>query len=320
MDNLTHTLAGAALGEAGLKRLSRLAMPALMIGANLPDVDVIAIPLGENLTFRRGWTHGPIAILLLPVVLTLLLLGWDRLRSPRDARAEPRPPVRPRQLLLLSAVGVLSHPFLDWLNSYGIRLLMPLREKWFYGDSIFIIDPWIWITLGVGVHLSRRRARRGARGATRPSRAALGAVGAYILAMILGTQAAREIALRHIAPIERREPERLMAGPVPLHPLRRELIYDMGEHYRLGSLSWTPRPVVTLDPAPLPTLLDHPAALSARAHEPVRDFLSWSRFPYFVVETSGDHSTVLLRDARFSGRAASWSTVSVRVLRPSGSP
>ena len=44
MDNLAHTLAGAALGEAGLKKKTGLAMATLMIAANLP--------------VRIDWTQG----------------------------------------------------------------------------------------------------------------------------------------------------------------------------------------------------------------------------------------------------------------------
>ncbi len=39
MDNVTHSLIGAVLGQAGLKRKTGLAMPALIIAANLPDID-----------------------------------------------------------------------------------------------------------------------------------------------------------------------------------------------------------------------------------------------------------------------------------------
>ena len=62
MDNITHTLVGAALGEAGLKRQSGLAMAALLIGANLPDVDAIYEVLAKAWTFRRGLTHGVLAL------------------------------------------------------------------------------------------------------------------------------------------------------------------------------------------------------------------------------------------------------------------
>ena len=42
MDNLTHSLAGALLGQMGLKKLTGRAMPALIIGANIPDLDAFA--------------------------------------------------------------------------------------------------------------------------------------------------------------------------------------------------------------------------------------------------------------------------------------
>ena len=59
---------------------------------------------------------------------------------------------------------MLSHVALDLLNNYGVRLLMPFSNRWFYGDAVFIIDPWLWLTLGAGIWLTRRRgiADRGA--------------------------------------------------------------------------------------------------------------------------------------------------------------
>ena len=41
MDNLCHTLVGAALAEAGLKRRSPYGTATLLISANLPDVDAL---------------------------------------------------------------------------------------------------------------------------------------------------------------------------------------------------------------------------------------------------------------------------------------
>ena len=45
MDNLTHSLVGALLGRMGLKRLTSRAMPALILAANLPDIDSWVAPL-----------------------------------------------------------------------------------------------------------------------------------------------------------------------------------------------------------------------------------------------------------------------------------
>ena len=41
MDNLTHSLVGAAFGQMGLKKKTGLAVPALILGANLPDIDAV---------------------------------------------------------------------------------------------------------------------------------------------------------------------------------------------------------------------------------------------------------------------------------------
>src|SRR5512139_2424444 len=109
MEPLAHTLAGACLAESGLKRLSPLASSTLVIAANIPDVDGACYLHSADLAFafRRGWTHGILAMALLPLALTAAMLLLDRLL----ARREPgRPRARPLALLGLSAAGVLSHP------------------------------------------------------------------------------------------------------------------------------------------------------------------------------------------------------------------
>ncbi len=128
MDNLTHSLVGAILGQAGLKRKTGLAMPALIIGANLPDVDAACffwLEGTEHLGFRRGITHGPPALVLLPLILAGLLWGFDRWQGRRGKRPEARLPVRFGWLYAMAFIGCLTHPAMDWLNVYGIRLLEP---------------------------------------------------------------------------------------------------------------------------------------------------------------------------------------------------
>ena len=149
MDNLAHTLVGAALAETGLKKTTPLATLTLVIGANLADVDAVTMLVDSDLAlyFRRGWTHGVLAAIVLPAVLAALMLAWDKwVRRRRNSEAEP---ARIGVLVGLSYLSFLTHPFLDWLNTYGVRLLMPFDGQWFYGDSLFIVDPWVWL-LGAG--------------------------------------------------------------------------------------------------------------------------------------------------------------------------
>ena len=93
MDNFTHSLAGWALGQAGLKRMSGLAVPTLIIAANLPDIDAVLSVLGtQSLALRRGVTHGPIALLILPILLTVAMLAFERWQVRRRKRPRDRLP------------------------------------------------------------------------------------------------------------------------------------------------------------------------------------------------------------------------------------
>ncbi len=129
------------------------------MGVNAPDVDVFSGFGAEYqaLAFRRGWTHGVLALALWPFVLTGVLLLWDR--YVRLKRKPDAAPARAGPLLKLTALAVLTHPGLDWLNNYGIRWLMPFDGTWFYGDALFVIDPWFWLLVGGAAFLTFSQSR-----------------------------------------------------------------------------------------------------------------------------------------------------------------
>lgn len=306
MDNLCHTLVGAALGQAGLKRRTGLGMATLLIGANLPDIDVIAVPLGHSLEFRRGWTHGVPALVVLPFALTALVLLWDRWVRRRGGRL-PADPVRPRAVLFLASLAVLTHPVLDWMNNYGMRWLMPFDGRWFYGDALFIVDPWMWAALGAGVLAGRRGRERGAR-------LALGAVAVYAALMLLSGRVGRRHVAAELAAAGLDAPFGLLVGPVPVTPFRRQVVVDAGDEYRFGTLGWTPRPRLELSEHALAKNREDPAAIAAAATPEGRAFLVWSRFPFYVVEREAGEVRVRLDDARYSaGPRPSFASVVVRV-------
>lgn len=154
MDPLTHTLVGASLAATRLADRTRRAGAALVIGVNLPDLDVLAYAAGEDfaLGFRRGWTHGLPALAVLPALLAALLWIWDR----RQAGADRERPFSPGRICALCYLAAATHPLLDWMNTYGMRWWMPFRDTWSYGDSLFIMDPWLWLLLGAGWLVGRR--------------------------------------------------------------------------------------------------------------------------------------------------------------------
>ena len=163
VDPLAHTLVGASLAETGLKQKTAWGTLTLMIAANLPDIDGVCMLGGQDagLAGRRGITHGVLAWLVLPVVLAAIIHTIaKRVQRKREVAAKPKHLVSPvgaqpalsfGWLLVLSVIGVLSHPLLDWMNSYGVRLLMPFSSTWFYGDALFIIDPVLWLLAGAAV-------------------------------------------------------------------------------------------------------------------------------------------------------------------------
>jgi inner membrane protein len=286
MDNLCHTLVGAAAGEAGLKHRARYGNAVLMLAANLPDIDVLGFAGGTPaVAIRRGWTHGVLAQALLPVLFAGIVLGIERAFVAPERRSRAGP------LLLLSYIGVLSHVALDWLNNYGVRLLMPFSARWFYGDALFIVDPWLWLLLGGGVWLARRRARRAA------ATAAIAAGCIYIAAMVWSARAARQEVLEAWARRHNRPPQALMVGPSFANPFRRRVIVDDGDAYYTGSFDWFPARTA-LD-GRVSRLDDHPAVLRARKNPEIRAVLTWARFPYYQIEPVAEGVRVTLRDVRF---------------------
>ncbi len=287
-------------------------MATALVGANLPDVDSLVYFWGDGvdaLAFRRGWTHGILAMAVLPVVLAGIMLAFDRFvrRRLRPSRA----PAQWRPLLILSAVTVLSHPLLDFLNTYGVRVLAPFSWEWFYGDALFIIDLWVWIALAVGVFLSSRRRRRDLPNPDRPARIALVFTAAYAVSMMLSGVVGRIAANWSVAGSERR-----MVGPVPLNPLRRQLVLDFGEAYRYGSVEFRPWPSTEVSREVDPKGAEDPLAREAAATDRGRKFLTWSRFPIFRVQREADGGArVELGDARYPPFHGSWAST-VIVLPP----
>ena len=158
MDNLCHSLVGMALSRAGLNKRTALATSTLVIANNLPDIDVARV---------RDQHAGDVVPPRLDARRARATDAADRahrrdaaLRSllPKEGLARPIAPT-PGQILLLSYLGVLLHVFMDFTNSYGVRLLMPFSERWFYGDALYIVDPWLYLMLGLGWWLAKHQPR-----------------------------------------------------------------------------------------------------------------------------------------------------------------
>lgn len=151
MDNVTHSIAGLLVAEAAVRlrahvtnaepspRFRTVAATSSVIAANLPDADLLYSGFGgSHLSYmlrHRGYTH----TVLMAIVLAVVIYGVCRIAWQSGSREDAR------WLLGLLLVSTLSHLVLDWTNSYGVHPFWPVDNRWYYGDAVFIIEPWFWI-------------------------------------------------------------------------------------------------------------------------------------------------------------------------------
>ncbi|MET0988616.1 MAG: metal-dependent hydrolase [Steroidobacteraceae bacterium] len=168
MDNVTHTLVGALLGEAiarccmrslPLEARRRIFVPTLAIGSNLPDLDLLYTTVGQGkldyLLHHRGHTHTILGALLLSLGMWLLYEWLWR------ARKHVPLPLERRALWVAVLVGPLLHIAMDATNSYGVHPYWPFDNRWRYGDAVFIIEPMFWAASAPLVFLLRSIWSRG---------------------------------------------------------------------------------------------------------------------------------------------------------------
>ena len=182
MDGLTHSFVGLASAKAGLERLSPYTTAVSILAANAPDIDVVTAVGGRwtALHYHRGITHSIAGTLVLAILIPTLFYLIDRV----VARLRARPArVRFRGLLLASLIVAATHPLMDWTNNYGLRPLLPWNDRWFYGDLVFIIDPYIWLIVGGAGFLLTSN--------TRPKLIVWSIIGAVTTVLVLAASASR---------------------------------------------------------------------------------------------------------------------------------
>ena len=168
MDNLTHSLVGLLCAEAAVRARERVkdGRPPLdnwtrsglyafaIIGNNLPDLDLVYAKASDEtfgyLLQHRGYTHTlPAAFgfaLVMFAVFALLARWRKKALSASDSRL----------LGLIAVLSPLLHIAMDFTNNYGVHPFWPLDERWFYGDTLFILEPSLWLVLIAPLSFSYR--------------------------------------------------------------------------------------------------------------------------------------------------------------------
>lgn len=295
MDNFTHSLAGWALGQAGLKTKTRKGLAALILGANMPDIDVFFgwVPW-EPLAMHRGFTHGLVGgVLLLPPFLAGLLWLLDRWQVKRGTIFKSGLTMHFGWLLALCYLGALTHPLLDLQTTYSVQLLSPFSNAWYHADSLFIIDVWLWTLLAGSIAWSRWREKRG-RDWRRPVQGAVAAALIYIAFNIGLSQTATETVQRRIPAATA-----IFASPSPVWFWQRLMSWREGRSVGRAEFEPFGRRLTAIQPLQ-PDGMDNPLVRAAIARDPsMQPFLGWSILPAATIERGRCRAKVTIGDARY---------------------
>jgi inner membrane protein len=311
MDPFTHLLTGACLARAGFNRKAAYATAAMVVAADLPDIDVVWSLGGPVAAFQhhRGWTHTFLGVPLETAAVVGAAWLWHRWRSRADK--PPTAPVRWTWLYVCTLVALLSHLLLDWTNNYGLRPFFPFNPRWYAGSFVFIFEPVMFALLLmafiapalfglIGSEVGARRDRFRGRG--------------WAIVALLGIAALwgwrfmeQQKALQLVAEQDFGGAQvlQLSANPLPINPFKWHMVIETAEFYQLAEVDLLSGTVAT---TPADTLYKPPitpATLAAKRSWLGEVYLDWSQLP--LVEEAPRSSdpdaagltTVTFRDLRF---------------------
>jgi inner membrane protein len=132
MDPFTHGMVGMAIGvlSQGGVSLTNGILAACTLGAIAPDLDIIAQCWGDlaYLKQHRVISHSIPGILSISLIVAGVLKPFYPLNNYSD-------------LFYWSFLGAFSHSILDFLNSYGVRILWPFSKKMWTANLLTLVDP-----------------------------------------------------------------------------------------------------------------------------------------------------------------------------------
>ncbi len=305
MDNLTHTLLGAAISRTGLNQKMKHATVTLMIAANLPDIDVISRAWGSlaYLKYHRGITHSMIGVTALGFLLAAITFFLQRRSWRKRPDSGPQP-----SFVIISAIcliGTWSHLLLDYTNSYGVRPFMPFSDRWVALDIEFIIDPIILAILILGLVLpSLFRMISEEIGERKKRRGRVGAVVSLLLIVCLWMvrDFNHRVAVQKLSAFMYRgeNPIAVYALPRPANPFAWVGIVETAKAYyslKVDRSFSVPR----LNTAEVFYKPEESALLRAAQESTTgKTFLEFARLPIYSTAPEGENTQVTIRDLRFA--------------------
>lgn len=147
MDTITHGLIGTLGSRTGYyQKFGKIATYSFLLGSIFPDIDVIVSIFGPDFTMRhhRGITHSILAVPFFSILVTLITGYFFKSREYK-------------KIYTMVLAGMYSHILFDLITSYGTVAFDPLSMKRFNWNLVFILDPFITLSVIAGLIIARKR-------------------------------------------------------------------------------------------------------------------------------------------------------------------
>ena len=289
-----------ALDRAGLRRVSRMALPILIVSGVAADLDLLSYFGGANayLHYRYAVLHSIVGAPILAILIASAF--W------LTARRNQAAPLCFSRVLLLCVIGIGAHILLDVATADGVQLLWPFRARWFSWDLLSGVDPWILAVLAAGLllpalfHLVSEEIGSKKKRA-RPSKGAIAAL--VIVGLYVGVRAEMHgTAVQMLLAQDYHGATPLVAGAFPDSA---SLFLWRGVIDTKNTIEVVSVPVGGGDVFDANSSLTHykpgssPAIDAARNAPLAQEFVRYARFPLADLENTADGYRVTLRDLRF---------------------
>jgi inner membrane protein len=286
-----------------LNRLTPRATPILLLAANAPDVDIVALS-GGSLNYLHWHRHLTHSLVAMPVMALLAVAA---------VRAAGRKPIPWFSAWAAALVGVASHLLLDWTNAYGIRLLLPFSGRWLRLDLTSLFDPWILamaLLAVIGPIVAGLVGSEISSGTAKPRRQGRGFAWFALAFLLFYTYGRSVLHARAVSTLDSRVYQGRAAARVAAFP--------SANPWRWHGLVEAPDFVATADVSsgeefdPLRATIFHkpnpdPAIDAARRTHTFQEFLQFSQFPLWRVSPAPDMENARLvevLDMRFGNPLA----------------
>jgi inner membrane protein len=309
LEPITHLLTGACISRAGLNRTTGMATLTLVVAAEAPDLDVLYYFGGSVTGFahHRGFTH---TLLGAPLVAATVVAGVYVLYRILSRRGwKPRLAPRWGLLFVYALIGVLVHVLQDATNNYGVRPLAPFHPRWYSWDIVFIVDPYMFAALILGLAgpalLSLITEEVGA---ARPKfRGRGGAIFALLaLAAIIylrDFEHRRAIAALNSVTYRNEDPLRVSAYPYPFNPFVWAGVVETQDFFELLTVDSASGQLDPLNQAKVRFKPEEtPVTLAAKKSRLGQVYLDWAQYPLVQTERLPENAgyRVQFQDLRFA--------------------